>query len=72
MKVIVEMIYKDPDRNHNVSVEVKNGLTATRLLNAIEKAVEKKMKRDLDWNRWNVVSVEEPSNEEPTSEVPSE
>lgn len=57
MKVIVDICYDAAERNHMIEVEVKQGLKGVRLMNAIEKAVEKKMKADLDWKRWNLLRV---------------
>jgi len=58
MNAKVEMVYGDPTKNKMIFVEVKAGLKGLRLMNAIEKAVEKKMADDKDWTRWNLLSVE--------------
>jgi len=57
MNAKVQIVYSDTSKNKEIFVEVKAGLKGLRLMNAIEKAVEKKMKDDPDWTRWNLVSV---------------
>lgn len=56
MKVKVELIY-DEKQNRPIVVEVKDGLKGNRLMNAIDKAVEKAAAEDKDWRRWNLVSL---------------
>jgi hypothetical protein len=57
MKVTVELTYEDSKKNRQLEVTVKDGLKGARLLNAVEKAVEKKAADDKEWQRWNLVSV---------------
>ena len=57
MQAKVELIYEDATKNRKLDVEVKNSLKGERLMNAIDKAVEKAAKDDKEWTRWNLVSL---------------
>jgi hypothetical protein len=57
MKVKVELVYDGDTENKPLEVEVKDGLKGARLMNAIDKAVEKAAKDDKDWKRWNLVGL---------------
>lgn len=59
MKVTVEMVYDDASKNRMLDVQIRDGLKGTRLLNAVEKAVEKAAADDKDWTRWNLAQVHE-------------
>jgi hypothetical protein len=59
MKAEVEICYDDKTKDKKITVEVKNSLKGVRLLNAVERAVEKEMKDDKDWTRWNLLNVVE-------------
>lgn len=64
MKAEVEIVYAAPSQNHQITVELKGSPKGQRLLNAVEKAVEKHM-ADLaketptanNWKRWNLLNV---------------
>lgn len=65
MKAKVEIVYAAPSQNHEIVVEIKGSPTGVRLLNAVERAVEKhmaKLAKDTasyaDWQRWNLIGVE--------------
>lgn len=58
MKAKVELVYKDTTKNRNLEVEIKGEPKGLRMMNMIEKAVEKAAKDDKDWQRWNLISVE--------------
>lgn len=57
MKAKVKMVYADETKNREIEVELKGNPKGLRLMNAIEKAVEKKMKDDAEWKRWNLIDV---------------
>jgi hypothetical protein len=66
MKVKVEIVYAAPSQNHDIVVELKGSPKGTRLLNAVEKAVEKHMAELAketptanNWRRWNLREVVE-------------
>lgn len=58
MKAIVTLIYEGDKSDRDVTVEVRNGLKGERMLNAIDKAVQKEYKED-DWTRWNLTDIQE-------------
>ena len=57
MKVKVQLVY--PDKKTDAEVEVADGKKGVALMNAIDKAVEKKYAEDKNWVRWNLVDVVE-------------
>ena len=57
MKAIVEICYDDASKNKRIDVELKGEPRGLRLMNAVEKAVEKMMKDDAEWKRWNLIDV---------------
>ena len=57
MEVKIELVYKDTSKNREILVTVKDGLKGLRLMNAVEKAVEKAAKDDKDWTRWNMLDI---------------
>lgn len=66
MKVKVEIVYAAPSQNHEITVEVKGSPKGQRLMNAVEKAVEKHMAALAketptadNWKRWNLIDVVE-------------
>ena len=66
MRVKVQICYAAPSENHEITVEVKGSPKGQRLINAVEKAVEKEMNRlsadnagRKNWTRWNLLSIEE-------------
>lgn len=66
MRAEIEIVYAAPSQNHKITVEVKGSPKGQRMMNALEKAVEKHM-ADLaketptanNWKRWNLISVDE-------------
>lgn len=57
MKAKVEICYDDATKNRSVEVEIKTGLKGQRLMDAVEKAVEKACAEDKEWQRWNLIDV---------------
>lgn len=57
MKAKVEICYDDKAKNRQVEVEIKGEPKGARLMNAIDKAVEKACAEDKDWTRWNLLGV---------------
>lgn len=63
MKFKVQIVYAAPSQNHEIVVEVKGSPTGLKLMNAVEKAVEKEMARKAkdesptfdNWTRWNLL-----------------
>jgi hypothetical protein len=55
MKVMIEICYEDATKNKTTELEIKGEPKGLRLMNAIEKAVEKAFKDDKDWTRWNLL-----------------
>lgn len=54
----VDIVYDDANRNKKLTVEVRASLVGDRMLNAINREVEKVMMNDdPDWTRWNLVSI---------------
>jgi hypothetical protein len=72
MKATVELVYDDATKNRKVDVTLRSGLKGLRLMNAIEKAVEKTCADDKEWQRWNLVTVEDFSCCGGSDEVPQE
>lgn len=66
MKAKVEILYAAPSQNHEIIVEVKGSPKGQRMMNAVEKAVEKAM-ADLaketptanNWKSWSLLDVME-------------
>lgn len=58
MKAKVELVYDDVTKNKQVEVVIKGAPKGLRLMNAVEKAVEKAMKNDQEWRRWNLLDIE--------------
>jgi hypothetical protein len=58
MKVQVELVYDDRAKNRKLWVEVKGSPKGLRLMNAVEKAVEKAAADDKDWKRWNMINID--------------
>lgn len=59
MKAKVEIVYADASKNKQLEVPLKGSPKGIKLMNAVEKAVEKAMKDDADWKRWNLLDVTE-------------
>jgi len=59
MKATVELIYDDAKKNRKLEVPLKDSLKGQRLMNAIDKGVEKLAKDDKDWTRWNLLNIDE-------------
>lgn len=59
MKVRVEVCYDTATRDKKIIVEVKDSLKGANLMNAIEHAIEKVMKDDKEWTRWNLLDIVE-------------
>lgn len=59
MKAKVEMVYADTSKNRTLEVELKGSPTGLRLMNAVERAVEKACKDDKEWTRWNLLDVKD-------------
>lgn len=57
MQVIVEIEYEDKDLNRQEEVTVGSTLQGSKLLNAIDKAVEKKFKDDNAWTGWHLIDI---------------
>lgn len=64
MKIKCEIVYEDKGRNTEITVEVKGSPTGLRLMNAVERAVEKHMKEVSketptanDWKQWNLLGI---------------
>ncbi len=62
LTVKTQIMYEDAKRCFELDVLVKKSLKGVSFLNAVEKAVEKKMKRMSeedpslnDWIRWNMI-----------------
>lgn len=58
MKINVELIYENGKEPRPLKVKLKDGLKGARLMNAIDKEVERMAKDDPDWQRWNLLSVD--------------
>ncbi len=58
MKATVTLVYEGGKDSRDVTIEIRNGLKGERMLDAIDKAVEKEYKED-DWMRWNLVDIKE-------------
>ena len=52
----VDLVY-EAGKTKREEVEVKDGLRGLKLMDAIEKAVEKKFGDDPLWYRWNLIDV---------------
>lgn len=59
MDVKLEILYEDKKKNRIITVQVKTGLKAARLMNAIDRAVDKAIGNDPDWTRWNLLDIVE-------------
>jgi hypothetical protein len=57
MKAKVEICYEDKAKNQTIEIPLKGSPKGLRLMNAVEKAVEKTMKDDANWTRWNLLDV---------------
>lgn len=58
MKATVKIIYAPgDDKNKELTVELKGAPKGTKLMDAIDKAVEKVMGEDKAWQRWNLLSI---------------
>jgi len=55
MTVKVEIVY-DENRKEERTIEIKGSPVGTRLLNAIDKQINKELADDPHWRRWNLVS----------------
>ena len=56
MNVKVELCY-DNKPKRELTVTLKGEPKGVRLMNAIERAVEKAAKDDKEWKRWNLIEV---------------
>lgn len=61
MNITVTLCYEEATKNREITIAVKDSLKGARLMNAIDKAVEKAAKDDRDWNRWNLKEIAEGS-----------
>jgi hypothetical protein len=59
MKATVELVYDDATKNRKLDVEVKGSPKGLRLINAVEKAVEKATKEDTEWQLWHLLGIAE-------------
>jgi hypothetical protein len=59
MKAKVELVYEDTTKNRQLEVPIKGAPKGASLMNAIERGVEKLAKDDKDWQRWNLVTIED-------------
>jgi hypothetical protein len=66
MKFKVGICYAAPSQNHDIVIEVKGSPKGQRLMNAVEKAVEKHMEKlsesnatAKNWTRWNLLDTVE-------------
>jgi hypothetical protein len=57
MKATVELIYDGDREPRRISVPCKG--KGRTLLNSIERAVEKAAGDDAEWQRWNLIEVED-------------
>lgn len=56
-KAKVQICYEDKRKDKEIVVDIKGEPKGLRLMSAIEKAVEKAMKDDSSWLRWNLIDV---------------
>lgn len=58
MKVTVELIYDDKTKDRKLTLDVRSKAKGSRLMDAIDRAVEKAAADDREWTRWNLISIE--------------
>lgn len=55
----MELVYENATKNRQLEVPLKGAPKGLALMNAIERGVEKLAKDDKEWQRWNLVNIEE-------------
>ena len=59
MKAKVQICYEDESKNKEIEIDgLKPKLSGIQLMNVLDRAIEKKLKDDPDWKRWNLLGIE--------------
>jgi hypothetical protein len=69
MKAKVELVFEDQTKNKKVEIEVSDKTKGTKVLDAIDKAVNKQFEKE-DWQRWNLLGITDTLADPPPASRP--